>query len=179
MASIFGTIFTASPILKPEPVAPPAGYVAPEPPPAPKAQTLDDIMNMAVVAVQPTPTSSVVFKTPDEVHKPTQITQFPPPGPDLDPQQLTRYYMDRLYHGVTQLTVDRDLLKETWLHLKASPDTCDQLLPQDLNSITKALLAVTGGYQRVAVEKKTKVNVRATAKNELKSAVAAAFADFD
>jgi hypothetical protein len=99
------------------------------------------------------------------------VMDFPQPNATMSAAELTTYHLSHLRHVVASATASREVLAELWRHLKANPDTKDQLLPTDYGAISLALAKITGARTNSLKATKAKANVKATIKSETASVV--------
>jgi hypothetical protein len=136
--------------------------------------SMANIFATKVSQSSPTPFSKDQFAP-----EPTAVMAFPQPNAAMTAAELTTYHLNHLRHVVSSATASREVLAELWRHLKANPETKDQLLPLDINSITVALAKVTGARTNVMKVSKAKANVKATAKSESAAIVDSIFDTID
>jgi hypothetical protein len=131
-----------------------------------------DIFNTTISKSSPSPFANDKFAP-----APTAVMDFPLPSATMTASELTTYHLAHLKHVVTNATASREVLAEIWRHLKANPDTKDQLLPDDLLQISIALGRITGARANSLINTKAKSTAKATAKSETAEVIANMFAD--
>jgi hypothetical protein len=131
-----------------------------------EAVSIADIFGTNVSKSSPSPFGKDQF-APEAM----AVMDFPQPNATMSAAELTTYHLSHLRHVVASATASREVLAELWRHLKANPDTKDQLLPTDYGAISLALAKITGARTNSLKATKAKANVKATIKSETASVV--------